>query len=128
MRKLEERPDWPACKPILMQVLKLLREGMQWSLDYAMGVYIETTKGEHPNSNLEDWYKEIALKCLSQNNLAESLFGYARSKDNRFQAMLLSTVGEANSCFSEWNLSASFISCQKKRKEKALAQPGKKCN
>jgi hypothetical protein len=31
--KLEERPDWPAYMPILMQDLKLLGEGAQWPLD-----------------------------------------------------------------------------------------------
>jgi hypothetical protein len=33
-RKLEERPDWPAYKPILMQVLKLLGKGVQRPIDY----------------------------------------------------------------------------------------------
>jgi hypothetical protein len=59
--------------------LKLFGEGAQWSLDDTMGDYLEATKGEHRNSNLEDWYKEIVLKCLSNKFVAEYPLAYAKS-------------------------------------------------
>ena len=35
-------------------VLKLLGEGVQWSLDYTMGDYLKATKYADRNSNIED--------------------------------------------------------------------------
>jgi hypothetical protein len=52
--------------------------GMQLSLDGTMRDYSEVTKGEHRDSDLECWYKEVVLKCLSHYNLAEFSFA-ARS-------------------------------------------------
>jgi|AntAceMinimDraft_5_1070358.scaffolds.fasta_scaffold89647_2 hypothetical protein len=49
-----------------------------------MGDYLEATKGEHRNSNLENRYKERAPKCLSHNNLAESPFAYATTDFSPF--------------------------------------------
>jgi hypothetical protein len=125
--QLEEQPDWPAYKPILMKVLKLLGKGVQWPLDYTKGDHLEATKGKHRNSNLEDWYKEVASKCLSHNNLAESLFAHAQSKDNRFQSMFLSTVrGQTAAARNGTYRRPSSPAKTNKGKEKALAQPGKK--
>jgi hypothetical protein len=127
VRKFEERPDWPACKPILIQVLKLLGEGEQWSLDNTMGDYLEATKRVNLNSSLEDWYKEAALKCLSHNNLAESHFAYAKSKDNRFQSMFLSTVGGQTAAATNGAYQLlSSPSKKKQRKRESTRAAGKR--